>query len=61
MGEIAGEVGVMTLTLYSLFPPMFLCFSDRSVEVLKRLMAEHDKDDSGTIDANEFSMIMVRH
>lgn len=27
---------------------------------LKRMMADFDVDDSGTIDANEFSMIMVR-
>jgi hypothetical protein len=32
---------------------------DMEVDFLKRLMSEHDKDDSGTIDANEFAMIMV--
>lgn len=30
-------------------------------DLLRRLMAEFDVDDSGTIDANEFSMIMVNH
>lgn len=30
-------------------------------DLLRRLMSEFDLDDSGTIDANEFSMIMVNH
>lgn len=28
-------------------------------DVAKRLMAEHDRDESGSIDANEFGMIML--
>ena len=32
---------------------------DYSRDILRRLMGDHDLDDSGTIDPNEFSMIMV--
>jgi Ca2+-binding EF-hand superfamily protein len=46
------EVGEFASTLASLGKPNI----DR--DLLKRLMAEHDKDESGTIDASEFSMIM---
>ena len=40
-------------TLTSLGKPNF------DLDLLRRLMSEHDIDDSGTIDANEFAMIMV--
>ncbi len=30
-------------------------------DTLRHMMADHDLDDSGTIDADEFSMIMVNN
>lgn len=47
------NVNELRETLASLGKP------NMDIAYLKRLMADHDKDDSGYIDANEFAMIMV--